>query len=243
MKKYLISAILSTNVAFASGIPTVDVAAIVQALTQNIKEVQEWATQAQRWSETTTQYKNELTAYQDELMSKTGVRDSVQFLKDLQQLKKYADAYGEDYLDLANNISNPNSRVGNAAKALFEKYNIYDRCKNDFFQDWEKKNCENTLARETVQIATVQESEKLLNKTITELDDLGKKAANTKDIKESQDMANAINLQLSNLQVVSMKMDMMAKQNEAQARAEEEQRRRKQAMLWGKGQGDFSNAK
>ena len=48
---------------------------------------------------------------------------------------------------------------------------------------------------------------------------------------------------MAQLQVVSMKMDMLEKQNIAQEKAEEEQKKRKQAMLRVNGQGDFSNAK
>ena len=109
MKKYLISAVLSTQLLFSSGIPTVDVLAIAQSLGQNIKEIAEWAEYAERWSETASHYSNQLTAYEKELVSKTGIRDSVQFMKDLDRLKKYSESYGDDYLDLAKAMANPKS--------------------------------------------------------------------------------------------------------------------------------------
>ena len=99
------------------------------------------------------------------------------------------------------------------------------------------------LQREVTQIATVQESNIMVAKTAENLEALTKKAANTQDIKDSQDIANAINIEMAQLQVVSMKMDMLEKQNIAQEKAEEEQKKRKQAMLRVNGQGDFSNAK
>lgn len=243
MKKYLISAVLSTQLLFSSGIPTVDVLAIAQSLGQNIKEIAEWAEYAERWSETASHYSNQLTAYEKELVSKTGIRDSIQFMKDLERLKKYSESYGDDYLDLAKAMANPKSRVGNQARNLFEKYNVFDRCENQIYKDWEKENCKMKLQREVTQIATVQESNIMVAKTAENLEALTKKAANTQDIKDSQDIANAINIEMAQLQVVSMKMDMLEKQNVAQEKAEEEQKKRKQAMLRVNGQGDFSNAK
>ena len=226
MKKYLISAVLSTQLLFSAGIPVIDAAALTQSMTQNIKTIEEWAKEAERWSTTVTQYKDELKAYETELLSKTGIRDSVQFVKDLNKLQEYAKAYGDDYLDLARAFANPNSRVGSQARNLFDKYNIFDACDNKIYQEWEKTNCENKLKREVTQIATVQESNAMVQKSASNLEDLSKKISDTKDIKESQDIANAINMELAQLQIVSMKMDMMTKQNEAQARAEEEQKLR-----------------
>ena len=224
MKKYLISAVLSTQLLFSSGIPTVDVLAIAQTLGQNIKEIAEWAETAQRWGETASHYSNQLTAYENELMSKTGIRDSVGFVKDLNRLQQYAKVYGDDYLDLAKAMANPSSQIGNLARSLYQKYNVFDECENQKYKSWEKEACKNKLQRQVQQIATVQESSKLVNKSSENLEDLSKKISNTKDIKESQDIANAINMELANLQVVSMKMDMLSKQEEASAKAEEVQK-------------------
>ena len=224
MKKYLLSAVLSTQLLFSSGIPTVDVLAIAQTLAQNIKEIAEWKETAERWSDTASHYSSQLTAYETELMSKTGIRDSVGFVKDLNRLQQYAKVYGDDYLDLAKAMANPSSQIGNLARSLYQKYNVFDECENQKYKSWEKEACKNKLQRQVQQIATVQESSKLVNKSSENLEDLSKKISNTKDIKESQDIANAINMELANLQVVSMKMDMLSKQEEASAKAEEVQK-------------------
>lgn len=237
MKKIIISTIISANFIFGAGIPTIDTAAISQSLAQNIKEIQEWKEYAQRWQETTKHYSSQLTAYENELLSKTGIRDSVNFVKDLNRLQKYAKAYGDDYLNLAQALANPNSRVGNLARNLFDKYNVFDRCQNSHFKEWEKKSCKNKLEREVQQIAVVQESNKLVDASSKNLEDLSKKISNTKDIKESQDIANAINMEIAQLKVVQMKMDMLSKQQEAQRRAEEEQKKQEIVMLREYGQG------
>lgn len=240
IKKTLLSITLSSTLLFSSGIPVVDVVSNVQALTQNIKEIAEWATVAERWVDTTKHYSSQLTAYQDELLSKTGIRDSVSFVKDLNRLQEYSKAYGDDYLELGVALTNKNSGIGKRANQLFEKYNVFDRCENEFFTSWQKENCKSKLQREVTQIATVQESNKMVNKTAENLENISKKISNTQDIKESQDIANAINMELTQLQVVNMRMEMLAKQNEAQEKAEEEQKQRHFESKMGK-HIDYSN--
>ncbi|MGJ0288877.1 type IV secretion system protein [Aliarcobacter cryaerophilus] len=226
MKKYLISAVLSTQLLFSSGIPTVDVLAIAQTLAQNIKEIAEWKETAERWSDTASHYSSQLTAYENELMSKTGIRDSVGFVKDLNRLQQYAKVYGDDYLDLAKAMANPSSQIGNLSRSLFNKYNVFDRCENQIYKDWEKENCKMKLQREVTQIATVQETKKMVDTSAENLEKLSKRVSSSQDIKDSQDIANAINMEMAQMQIIQMKIDMMEKNNQAMARAEEEQKQR-----------------
>lgn len=239
MKKYLISAVLSTQLLFSSGIPTVDVLAIAQSLGQNIKEIAEWAEYAERWSETASHYSNQLTAYEKELVSKTGIRDSVQFMKDLNRLNNYAKSYGDDYLDLAKAFANPSTVIGNQSRKLFDKYNVFDRCENDIYKAWEKEACENKLKRDVTEIATIEESKNKTDEIFKNLDDLSKKLSNTEDIKESQDVQNAINVELAQLQIINMRLEMLDKQNQAQARIEDEQKLQKRKEKQKNGQGNY----
>lgn len=240
IKKTLLSITLSSTLLFSSGIPVVDVVSNVQALTQNIKEIAEWATVAERWVDTTKHYSSQLTAYENELLSKTGIRDSVSFVKDLNKLQEYSKVYGDDYLELGVALTNKNSVIGRKANQLFDKYNIFDECKNEIYKDWEKEACQNKLTREVETIATVQETKKIVDKSSQNLEDLSKKISNTRDIKESSDVANAINMELAQLQVVNMRMEMLAKQNQAQEKAEEEQKQRHFESKMGK-HIDYSN--
>lgn len=69
-----------------AGIPVVDVTANQQMATQNAKQIAEWTKDASRWTETVSHYQKQIQAYKDELLSKTGVRDSVSFVKDIKQI-------------------------------------------------------------------------------------------------------------------------------------------------------------
>ncbi|KLE02799.1 type IV secretion system protein [Aliarcobacter butzleri] len=220
MKKTLLSITLSSTLLFSSGIPVVDVVSNAQALAQNIKTIAEYAKEAERWIDTTKHYSSQLTAYENELLSKTGIRDSVSFVKDLNKLQEYSKVYGDDYLELGVALTNKNSVIGRKANQLFDKYNIFDECKNEIYKDWEKEACQNKLTREVETIATVQETKKIVDKSSQNLENLSKKVSNTQDIKESQDIANAINIEIAGMKIVEMKMDMLSKQNEALSKAD-----------------------
>ncbi|WP_201522931.1 type IV secretion system protein [Aliarcobacter butzleri] len=220
IKKTLLSITLSSTLLFSSGIPVVDVVSNAQTLAQNIKEIAEWGKELERWVDTTKHYSSQLTAYENELLSKTGIRDSVSFVKDLNKLQEYSKVYGDDYLELGVALTNKNSVIGRKANQLFDKYNIFDECKNEIYKDWEKEACQNKLTREVETIATVQETKKIVDKSSQNLENLSKKVSNTQDIKESQDIANAINMEIAQMQIVQMKMDMLEKQNEALSKAE-----------------------
>ena len=222
MKKYILSALITINLLNASGIPVVDGVANAQSMAQNIKTIEEWAREAERWAKTATHYQNQLKAYENDLLSKTGVRDTVGFLKDLNKLSEYSKMYGDDYLNLSGTKS---GQIGKMSDQLFDKYNVYDRCK-DLSREWEITNCKNVLKREVNNIATVQATNNMINKSSQNLESLGKNVSASKDIKESQDLANAINIEIGNIQVAQMKLDMMYKQNEALKKAEEEQHTR-----------------
>ncbi|MCG3696812.1 type IV secretion system protein [Aliarcobacter butzleri] len=240
IKKTLLSITLSSTLLFSAGIPVIDAVSNAQALAQNIKTIAEYAREAERWLDTTKHFSSQLTAYENELLSKTGIRDSVSFVKDLNKLQEYSKVYGDDYLELGVALTNKNSVIGRKANQLFDKYNIFDECKNEIYKDWEKEACQNKLTREVETIATVQETKKIVDKSSQNLENLSKKVSNTQDIKESQDIANAINIEIAGMQIVQMKMDMLAKQNQAQERAEEEQKQRHFESKMGK-HIDYSN--
>ena len=220
-KKILSSLFLSFSLGFAQ-IPVTDVASNAQQMLSHIETVATWAEEAKRWVESANHYKNQLSAYQDELLSKTGIRDSVNFLNDLNRLKEYSKMYGDDYLQLGQAILNKNSVIGNQARVLFDKYNVFDRCDNKLYKEWQKEACEDTLIREVSTIATANATATLVGDSQKRLEELSKKVANSQDIKESQDLANAINIEIAQLQAAQMKLDIMAKKNAAEKEAEEE---------------------
>jgi|GEM_PF-2352046 len=222
IKKIFISILLSNSLLFSSGIPTLDIGAIIQAIQSRSDSLMQYKELAVRWKGTITQYKNELKAYENELASKTGTRDSVKFLKDLKRAKDYADTFGEDFLSL-DITQDSKTKLGKLKKALYEKYQIFDRCKEIPLLEWQKDACMKEVDRNVKELATVQAYNEEFEDDTKELKKLAEKAANSQDMKESQDIANAINLKMIEIQRRDQLIEMDFKKNEAQQRELKEQ--------------------
>ncbi|XAU19604.1 type IV secretion system protein (plasmid) [Campylobacter jejuni] len=121
------------NLAFSAGIPVVDVTANQQMATQNAKQVAEWAKDASRWTETVAHYQKQIQAYKDELLSKTGIRDSVTFLKDIKQIySDFAEAgqniqsfYNDVLRDPQNFLSDKGNEILENIRALIDVILIF----------------------------------------------------------------------------------------------------------------------
>jgi len=232
IKKIVICVVLSTQLLFSTGIPTVDIAAILNAVRQGIETASHYRELAVRWKHTITQYKNELKAYENELASKTGTRDSVKFLKDLKRAKDYADTFGEDFLSL-DITQDSKSKLAKLKKALYEKYQIFDRCKEIPLLEWQN-NCKKSMSENVDKIAVVQTMGERFNKNSKEIDELSQKLANSKDTKESQDLQNAINLKMIEIQRKDQLVQMEFRKNEADERALAEQQAQADLLRLGK---------
>jgi len=226
IKKIFISILLSTQLMFSSGIPTADIASIIQRAVQNIKTIEEYKQMATRWKHTITQYKNELA-------SKTGTRDSVKFLKDLQRAKDYADTFGEDFLSL-DITQDSKSKLAKLKKALYEKYQIFDRCKEIPLLEWQKDACMKEVDRNVKELATIKAYNEEFQKDNKALKELSKRAANSKDTKESQDLQNAISAKMMDVQRRDQFIQMEFKKNEAHKRTLEEQQAQADLLKLGK---------
>lgn len=192
---------------------------------QTGKAVIEYAEQAKRWSEEIIHYKDQIEAYEKELLAATEIRDSVQFMKDIQEFNNFTQNYSLDFLDLKDDIlGNPSSQVGEYAKELFDKYEIFDDCNYEYMNDKQKEICKNDMVRSVQEVATYQAYKDKLSSSSTKLGDLSQKLANSKDIKESQDIQNAIQMELAQLEVAKAQVELMDTQNKSLERIEKRQK-------------------
>ncbi len=183
---------------------------------QTGKAVVEYAEQAKRWSDEILHYKSQIEAYEKELLAATEIRDSVQFMKDIQEFNNFTQNYSLDFLDLKDDIlGNPKSQVGQHAKQLFDKYEVFDDCNEEYMNDNQKRICKNEMVRSVQEVATYQAYKDNLSSVSTKLGDLSQKLANSVDIKESQDIQNAINMEMAQLQVAKAQVELMDTQNQS----------------------------
>ncbi|EPO7271049.1 type IV secretion system protein [Campylobacter upsaliensis] len=218
-----LAVLVSLSQCFGAGIPVVDTTANQQMSMQNAKQVAEWAKEASRWSETVAHYQKQLQAYAEELKAKTGIKDSLSTLKDFSQI--YAD-FGRAYENIQDFnekvLSDPDGFIKDKLKNTYSKYMIFDRC--EFIQDTNRRNiCLSQMLTTAAEIQSTQEKSKQLNGIAKVIQEIDAKMKQSKDIKESQDLANALSVQTAKLQVINANLQNEHYRYEAERRAKEEQ--------------------
>ncbi|EAJ1255037.1 type IV secretion system protein [Campylobacter lari] len=219
----LTSLLVLPSLAFSAGIPVVDATANQQMATQNAKEIAEWTKQASRWTETVSHYQKQIQAYKDELLSKTGVRDSVSFMKDIKQIySDFAEA-GENIQSFYDDVlRDPQDFLSDKGSEIFGKYTSFDRCNFDFMSQSEKNICKMNLITYAAQVETYNQASKQMDTISETLKKLQDKLVNSKDIKESTDVGNAIQLEVAKIQMVKNQLDLANSSYENQRRIQQE---------------------
>ena len=213
MKRIILSSLLAIGLLNASGIPVVDAVANTQAMAQNVKTVAEYAEQAKRWVDTANHYQSQLKAYNDQLVSQTGVRNSVLFIQDINDFNKFSKSYSKDFLSLDNSMNSNN---------------LYNDCEVNHLTSKEQEVCKGKMERKVRDIAAYQEYSNNLDGISNNIDGLTKKLATSKDIKESQDINNAIQLQVAQLEITKTQVELMNEQSRA---LDDVERRQKEQLL------------
>ncbi|RAX59339.1 type IV secretion system protein [Helicobacter monodelphidis] len=205
----LFSLFLFSNITFSTGIPVVDITANTQMMAHNIQQIMEWAKEALRWLETVAHYQKQIQAYKDELLSKTGVRDSVAFMKDIEQIYYDFAESGKNIQSFYNDVlRNPEQFLSQKGSEIFNKYTSFDRCNFDYMTQEEKNICKVDLITYAAQVETYNQASVQMDTISETLQKLQDKLVNTKDIKESADIGNAIQLEVAKVQMVKNQLDL-----------------------------------
>lgn len=225
MKKLVLSSVIAFNLAFASGIPVVDGAMNAQVQMQNLKQIAEWAKEATRWTDTVSHYQKQLQAYAEELKAKTGIKDSVSTLQDLKQI--YAD-FGRAYENIQDFndkvLSDPEAFIKDKIGETYSKYMIFDKCQ--YITDTHRKGiCLTEMLTAAAEIQSTEQKTKELNDINKVIQEIETKMKSSQDIKESQDLANALNAQVAKVQLIQVNLQNEHYRYEAERRAREEQAR------------------
>lgn len=182
-----------------AGIPVVDTNANQQMATQNAKQIAEWAKEASRWTETVSHYQKQIQAYKDELLSKTGIRDSVSFVKDIKQIYSDFAESGQNIQSFYNDVlRDPQDFLSDKGNEIFGKYTSFDRCNFDFMSQSEKNICKMNLITYAAQVETYNQASIQVNIVAKSLEKLHQKLIESKDIKETNGINNAINVEKPN---------------------------------------------
>lgn len=200
-----LTALLSSNLN-ASGIPVVDGAALAQdqktftmEWTQTLKD---WAEKVKVWGEEATHRIQEVKKWTDErvqwandLYTKTGIRDIVNFTKEMNDL--YNEAYNTGYTIYSQVTGFNLDNFDEKAWDLFVKFGGKDQCSS--INDVSHRNiCKKNTTSAFKELQVVDRQFDRLKREINDLDKLSKEISRNKgkqeDLKGSLDTANQIAL-------------------------------------------------
>ena len=194
LKKLILSAFFTFPLITHAGIPVmVDADPLRQA---------EWVKEAQRWVDTAKHYQSQLQAYKDQLATSTGLRDIQGLVSQGKGLKNDIASLQKQGISLDGLLTSSSAPSG-TLDTLYNKFKEFDVC-----DEKQAKSYINICKQETVnkvwaieQTAEVQEK---ISDALNDISGLTDRMANAKDIKESQDLANAVQAKSIQLNVLSL---------------------------------------
>lgn len=208
VSSFIASAALCANM-FASGIPVVDGAANAQITNQTIQQAMEFAKEAKRWVDTTSHYKSELKAYADDIATKTGARDAINFINEVQDIYKNAKDLGTSIDSIGEDFSNV-SKLDKQADKLFKKYFKTDPC-GDIQDAVDKNLCisqSRQVFKDTIAIESSSARISAYSDQLNRIAKQMKSTANSSDIKSSTDYANSIALITAQIQAEKTQIEL-----------------------------------
>lgn len=210
-------AILFTGSAFAVvGIPVADNPAAAVRMV-------EWAQLLKQWGETVKQYKSELTAYKDQLATATGVREIGEFLDEAKKIKNEAVSVVSDVKDAKDALTSIGGLAQGEYAALANKYGLMDSCKGLSLQMLD--SCQGSITSKLNLIERAVSVSDSFSRKLTSIQKLADRAQNSKDSKESQDLANAVNLKAVEMSALQLQWSMATEQAKAANVVWEEKRK------------------
>lgn len=185
---------------------------LVEDATNNLRsiaefgeQVKQWQEEAKRWAESKNYYTQTLDAQKAELQSKTGIRDSISFMRSLDEFynnSKYSTSYYRDFYNNPSNISPRDSK-------LLSKLQLFDRCNHAWYSYEEKIICQSELITSINELEEYNRSMQDFEKVNNNIKRLQKQLTTSSDIKESADISNALQTSIAQAQIIKTRLDLI----------------------------------
>lgn len=205
---------LSSPLVHASGIPVVDTVG-------NAQEMAHWTEKLKQWTETAQHYRQQIQAYQTQLATATGLRDVANFVAEAKNL-----AADLDKLRQPGQALDTLLRTGGTTgqfDALYEKYRIFDTCHTEASPNLSNL-CKQQVINQAIQFEQTNDIQQQVSQTLGEINTLADRVALSGDAKESQDLANAIQLKSVMLNTLTTQWEMSVHAAENREKALEDAR-------------------
>ena len=217
----LASSLVFTNVN-ATGIPVVDGALtsiqtqnLLETITRNAKEVQQWADQKTKWAQDLAHYAKELQAYKDQLIATTGVKD---LITSFNEIKSAYNKMEELYKRGEGIVNDPTSFAKDLFSDTWRDYNKFDGCSK--MSGESRASCYANFAKNVTTAGLNKKALENYKEVSKSSDKLGDKIKEAEDIKASTDVGNLIAKQQLDLAIHEARKQAMLQEVEAKAKLE-----------------------
>ncbi|WP_210532026.1 type IV secretion system protein [Pantoea ananatis] len=213
-----------TLISFLLGIASGAHAGIPVALDADPMRDIQWAKEAQDWIKTAEFYKDSMQNYQQQLASQTGLRDVVGLVNQAKGLKNDIMDLQKQGISLNDLLSSGNAPSG-ALDSLYSKYKDFDVCGVQSVAAYATA-CKQETINKAWMIEQTNDVQETVSSTLDDISSLTDRVANAKDAKESQDLANSINLKSIQLNTITNQWEMNMKAADQRAKLLEEKRKK-----------------
>lgn len=181
----------------------------------------EWLKEAQRWMQTAQHYQSQIQAYKNQLATATGVRDIADFVdqakslkSDLEQLRRPGQTLNDLLLS---------GGTAGQFDTLYAKYRVFDNCNAEQSGSY-ADTCKQLVINKAIQFEQTDGIQEQVSQTLGEINILSNRIALSKDSKESQDLANSIQLKSVMLNTLTDQWEMSVKAAEKREKVLEDER-------------------
>ncbi|MBQ5265141.1 type IV secretion system protein VirB5 [Klebsiella pneumoniae] len=181
----------------------------------------EWLKEAQRWMQTAQHYQSQIQAYKDQLATATGVRDIADFVDQAKSMKSDLEQLRRPGQTL-NDLLLSGSTAGQF-DALYAKYRVFDTCNAEQSGRY-ADTCKQLVINKAIQFEQTDEIQEQVSQTLGEINSLSNRIALSRDSKESQDLANSIQLKSVMLNTLTDQWEMSVKAAEKREKVLEDVR-------------------
>ncbi|EGS5024105.1 type IV secretion system protein VirB5 [Escherichia coli] len=209
VKTLMLISLLTASFYSSAGIPVA-----IDASQEWAVEAARWTERLKQWSETAQHYQSQIQAYKDQLATATGIRNIAAFTNELSNLQsELTNIYKQGNSYISDFTSNPEGALSSQAKNLFSKYGAFDMCNTGYERN--DNLCKARIVSTAASIEQGNEINKQLSSAMSQIQSLSSRIEASKDIKESQDLANALQAQSLKMQAIKMQYDVWNNKNKA----------------------------
>lgn len=188
-----------------------------------MRDVQ-WLKEAQNWLKTAKFYEDSMQNYKEQLATQTGLRDVMGLVNQARGLKDDITNLQRQGISLNDLLTSSNAPSG-ALDSLYSKYKDFDVCGVQSVAAYATACKQETINKAWMIEQTTDVQEKV-SSTLDDISSLTNRVANAKDSKESQDLANSINLKSIQLNTITSQWEMNMKAADQRAKLLEEKRKK-----------------